>query len=107
MIRAFKYRLYPNTNQGRELGIMLETHRRLYNHCLEWRKTAWEAERRGVTFTEQRAWYIATWRGHPYYSRLNSNGADETIRRLDLAFRAFFRRLEAGQKPGYPRFKGR
>jgi len=29
------------------------------------------------------------------------------IRRLDRAFRGFFRRVKAGEKPGYPRVKGR
>ena len=28
-------------------------------------------------------------------------------RAQDKAFRAFFRRLQAGEKPGFPRFKGR
>ena len=41
MLRAYKYRLWTNTSQERELGIMLETHRRLYNACLEQRKTAY------------------------------------------------------------------
>jgi putative transposase len=30
-----------------------------------------------------------------------------TLRRLDKAFQAFFRRLKAGETPGYPRFKSR
>lgn len=29
----------------------------------------------------------------------------QTLRRLDLAFQAFFRRVKAGQTPGFPRFK--
>ncbi|MFE9045652.1 RNA-guided endonuclease InsQ/TnpB family protein, partial [Streptomyces sp. NPDC007818] len=29
-----------------------------------------------------------------------------TLRRLDKAFAAFFRRIKAGDKPGYPRFRG-
>jgi putative transposase len=29
------------------------------------------------------------------------------LRRLDTAFHAFFRRVNAGDKPGYPRFRGR
>jgi putative transposase len=29
------------------------------------------------------------------------------LRRIDLAFAAFFRRVKAGQTPGYPRFRGR
>ena len=28
-----------------------------------------------------------------------------TLRRLDKAFAAFFRRIKAGQTPGFPRFK--
>jgi len=28
-----------------------------------------------------------------------------TLKRLDLAFKAFFRRVEAGEEPGFPRFK--
>ena len=31
----------------------------------------------------------------------------QLLRRLDKAFSAFFRRLKAGEKPGFPRFKGR
>lgn len=31
----------------------------------------------------------------------------EALKRLDLAFRAFFRRVKAGEKPGYPRFRSR
>ncbi|MEU7742378.1 transposase [Nonomuraea sp. NPDC049158] len=30
----------------------------------------------------------------------------QTLRRLDKAFEAFFRRIRNGEKPGYPRFKG-
>ena len=48
MRRAFKFRLYPNANQTRELDSMLETHRRLYNLCLEQRKTEYEMHRRSV-----------------------------------------------------------
>jgi hypothetical protein len=28
------------------------------------------------------------------------------LRRLDKAFSAFFRRMKAGETPGFPRFKG-
>jgi hypothetical protein len=46
MRRAFHYRLWTNANQERELGIMLESHRRLYNACLQQRKMAYESEQR-------------------------------------------------------------
>lgn len=31
----------------------------------------------------------------------------DVLRRLDKSFKAFFRRVKAGAKPGYPRFKGK
>ena len=107
MRRAFKFRLYPNANQTRELGIMLETHRRLYNACLEQRNTAWETEKRSVGYYDQCAWFTAERKANPFYARLNAQTAQATMRRLDKAFGAFFRRCKAGKKPGHPRFKGR
>jgi hypothetical protein len=41
------------------------------------------------------------------YGRWSFTCERAAIRRLDRAFQAFFRRAKTGQKPGYPRFKGR
>ena len=38
---------------------------------------------------------------------LNFSSMQQTLRRLNKAFNAFFRRVKAGEKPGFPRFKGR
>ncbi len=105
MLRTFKYRLWTNRNQERELGIMLETHRRLYNACLEQRKTAYEIEKRSVRYGEQSAWFKAERAINPYFARTNFSSAQATMRRLEKAFLAFFRRMKSGEKPGYPRFK--
>lgn len=106
MLRTFKYRLWTNRNQERELGIMLETHRRLYNACLEQRKTAYEADKRSVRYVEQSAWFKTERTTNPFFARLNFSSAQATMRRLDKAFQAFFRRIRSGETLGYPRFKG-
>ena len=41
----------------------------------------------------------------PEFVDLGSHALQQTLRRLDLAFAAFFRRVKAGQTPGFPRFK--
>ena len=41
------------------------------------------------------------------YERWSFNCERAAIRRLDETFQGFFRRVKAGEKPGYPRFKGR
>ncbi len=108
MRRAFKYRLFTNANQERELASALETHRRLYNACLDQRKTAWETDQRSVKYTEQSPWYKAQRAVNPFFARINFSSAQATMRRLDKAFANFFRRVkEKAARPGYPRFKGR
>ncbi|MFH0351027.1 MAG: RNA-guided endonuclease InsQ/TnpB family protein [Chromatiales bacterium] len=108
MFRAYKFRLEPGVNQARELGIALETHRHLYNACLAERKAAFETEKRSVKYTEQSAWFTQQRSSNPWFARLNFSSAQATMRNLDKAFQAFFRRVKAGEKePGYPRFKGR
>jgi putative transposase len=86
---------------------MRETHRRLYNACLDERKTTYETTGRTVKYTEQSARFTATRKTNPFYAEINFSSAQATMRRLDKAYKAFFRRVKAGEKPGYPRFKGR
>jgi len=57
MRRAYKFRLYPNANQMRELSIMLETHRRLYNECLAQRCDAWTKEQKSLSSIDQWKWF--------------------------------------------------
>jgi putative transposase len=105
--RAFKFRLFTNANQERELGIMLETHRRLYNLCLEQRRDLYRQHKHAVRYIDQSAEFKDLRSDNTYFARLNFSSAQATMRRLDKSFVAFFRRVNAGQKPGYPRFKAR
>src|SRR5690606_19232447 len=41
------------------------------------------------------------------FARWNYSAAQQLLRRVDKAFKAFFRRIKAGEKPGFPRFKSR
>jgi putative transposase len=107
MRKAFKYRLYPTAEQEQALVEMLETHRRLYNQALAERKTAWEEEQRTVTYGQQSAHLKEERIANAYLARTNFSSCQATLRRLDRAFQAFFRRVQAGETPGYPRFKGR
>jgi putative transposase len=105
--RAFKYRLFTNTNQERELGIMLKSHRRLFNTCLDYRQLAYSQCHATISYADCSRWFKYQRRTNPYYARLNFSSAQVTMRRLDKSFNNFFRRVKAGDQPGYPRFKGR
>jgi putative transposase len=107
MRRAYAFRLYPDDHAERELEIMLETHRRLYNTCLDYRQLAYSQYGASISYADCSRWFKHQRDTDPYFARLNFSSAQATMRRLDRAFAAFFRRVEAGQEPGYPRFKGR
>jgi putative transposase len=102
-----KFRIWTSAKQAAVLAQMLETHRRLYNDCLAQRKTAYETEKRSVSYGQQSTWFKGERKVNVWYDGTNFSSAQATMRRLDRAFGAFFRRIKAGEKPGYPRFKGR
>jgi putative transposase len=107
MRRAFKFRLYPNVNQTRELNIMVETHRRLYNVALEQRKLAYETRGLSINYNTQSGQLKELRASDPYQARTNFSSEQATLRRLDKSYQNFFRRCKQGAKEkGFPRFKG-
>src|SRR4051794_5334237 len=107
MLKAYKYRAYPTRAQSEAMTELVETHRHLYNRALAERNDAWEQEQRSVSYGDQSATLKAQRESNPYLARTNFSSCQATLRRLDRAFQAFFRRVKAGETPGYPRFKGR
>jgi putative transposase len=107
VVKTFQYRLYPSRSQETGLTQTLETCRRFYNHCLEERKVAWETEKRSVSKKDQLRQVKALKATSPYAEGIHSHVLQVVVADLDKAFQAFFRRVKAGDKPGYPRFKGR
>lgn len=107
MRKSYKFRAYPTKAQAATMETMVETHRHLYNRALAERKDAWEQEQRGVSYGDQSATLKAQRATNPYITLTNFSSCQATLRRLDTAFQAFFRRVKAGEKAGYPRFRGR
>lgn len=105
MRKAYKYRLYPNRIQSDALDAMLESHRRLYNLALRERRDVYESEKHSVSYYEQSARFKETRPALSSFAALNFSSAQATLRRLDKAFKAFFRCVKSGDAPGYPRFK--
>lgn len=85
---------------------LLEAHRCLYNSALTQRKNCYEAEQKTVTYGEQSARLKVARKADDSLALANFSSCQRTLRRLDHAFQAFFRRIKAGEKAGYPRFRG-
>ncbi|MEW2488779.1 transposase [Streptomyces sp. NPDC048411] len=108
MIRAYKFRLRPTAVQARALGEMLRDHCSLYNGALQERRDAYRhVSKTSIKYGDQSAQLKEIRAFDPQrQGRWSFSSQQATLRRLDKAFQAFFRRVRAGQTPGYPRFKG-
>ena len=78
-----------------------------YNKTLEIRKNAWENEGKSLSKYETNN-MLPEWKADkPELKDVFSQVLQNVHERVDLALKAFLRRVKAGEKPGYPRFRGR
>ncbi|OPY47044.1 MAG: putative transposase [Methanosaeta sp. PtaU1.Bin028] len=105
MNTAYKFRMYPTKQQEAQLYLTLETCRHLYNLALADRKNAYEVEGISRSYEDQ-AGMLTAEKKEGNFKGVFSQVLQDVLRRLDKSFKAFFRRVKAGEKPGYPRFKG-
>ena len=105
MKTAYKFRMYPNRDQEAQLELTLDTCRRLYNTALADRKNSYELEGVRRSYEDQAAMLVAE-KKDGNFKDVFSQVLQDVLRRLDKSFKAFFRRVKAGENPGYPRFKG-
>ncbi|MFF4624420.1 RNA-guided endonuclease InsQ/TnpB family protein [Nonomuraea jabiensis] len=108
MRRSFKFLLRPTRHQEITLTAMLDDHRALYNAALQERREAWRRCKVSIRYGDQSAQLKEIREVDPEgQGRWSFTSQQQTLRRLNKAFQAFFRRVRAGETPGYPRFKGR
>ena len=106
MHKAFVYRLYPTTKQAEQLTWILDRCRELYNAALEERRDAYRMAGKSLSCPEQHHELPGLKEACPEYKQVGSQVLQDVLQRVEQAFAAFFRRVKAGQTPGYPRFKG-
>jgi len=106
MRKMFQFRIYPTKSQEKKLNETLHECRWLYNHLLEKRKEAYEQEGKSLSCYGQQATYPMLKQERPSLNKVHSQVLQNVAVRIDLAFKAFFRRCRAGEKPGFPRFRG-
>ncbi len=105
--RSFRYRLSPTVRQRAALEVLLGSQCELYNAALEERRGAWKWEHRSVSYVDQCRTLTGLREVRPEILSGGVTVCRGTLRRLDCAFAAFYRRCRAGQTPGYPRFRPR
>lgn len=80
--------------------------RALYNHLLAERRDACKQTGKSSGLYAQQMSYSALKEADPALREVHSQVLQNVAVRIDLAFKAFFRRVKSGETPGYPRFRG-
>jgi putative transposase len=124
-IKAYKYRIYGNKATTEKLDGVLHRCRELYNAGLQERRDAYEmmvkrhpnyyddearkqlTREHAVGYYEQKRELVDIKELRPEYQDIASHVLQDVILRLKHAFDGFFRRVQNGEQPGYPRFQGR
>jgi putative transposase len=104
--QTFKYKLLPTPEQEQTMLFVLRRCRELYNAALQERRDAWQKCHKSVTCAHQSTELPGIKEVRPEYHDIHSQMLQDVLTRLDRAFQAFFRRVESGEEPGYPRFQG-
>ena len=107
MIVTYRFRLLPTKAQRRTLEQILESQRQLYNAALEERIGAYRKANVTLTYFDQTKGLTEWRRSDAEASVLPVYLQRATLKRLDEAYQGFFRRVKKGDKPGFPRFRGK
>lgn len=105
MLKAYKYRIYPCKEQQNKIDRTIETCRYLYNDLLSERKFMYEYDQTNITYRWQQDSLPYRKKINSYLMEVHSQVLQDVARRVDKAFKNFFRRVKEGEVPGYPRFK--
>ncbi len=103
--RTYRFRLHPTSRQCVALERELRLQREIYNAALEERIGAWR-KGRSVTYVDQCRELTQLRDDRPDVLACGVTLCRGTLKRLDRAYAAFFRRVKRGETPGFPRFQG-
>jgi putative transposase len=101
------FRLRPTARQHVALAACVEAHRELYNAALQERRDAWSHSKTRINYGDQSAQLTEIRSARPDQAVWSFSSQQATLRRLNMSFQGFLRRVKRGQKAGYPRFKGK
>jgi putative transposase len=117
--------MYGNKQTMEKLQWTLDCCRELYNAGLQERRDAYEmavkrhpgyydeetrqqlTREHAVGYYEQKRELVGVKEERPEYQDIASHVLQDVIMRLKRAYDDFFRRVQHGEQPGYPRFQGR
>lgn len=105
--KTYKFRLYPSKSQTTKLETTLDLCRELYNSALQERRDAWKLNRINISNQNQEKQLPEIKTIREDLNGVHSQVLQNVLKRVDLAFQAFFSRVKRKEKAGFPRFQNK
>jgi len=105
--KSYKYRIYPARVQESKLENQFSMCRHLYNWNLAERIDAYRKDGTTISYNQQQNRLPALKKERPWFRSVYSQVLQDVLKRLDKSYQGFFRRVKAGETPGFPKFKKR
>jgi putative transposase len=97
----------PTRSQEAKLLAVLDLNRELYNAALQERRDAYRMCGKSINYIDQANQLPEIKEVRPDLQGVYSQILQDTLRRLDKTWGAFYERVKKGVKAGFPRFKAR
>ena len=103
MLKAYKYRIYPNNEQKVQIAKTFGCCRFVYNQTLAYRKARYEKEKKSVSKTDCNNYCNRELKKkYEWLKKVDKFSLTNAIYNMDSAYQKFFR-----EHAGYPKFKSK
>lgn len=109
MLKAYKYRIYPNKQQQILLNKTFGCCRLIYNHMLHERIAIYEQYKddkeqlKAIKYTTEKKLK----QQYNFLKEIDSIALQQSRLNLDIAYKNFFRGIKKNQKVGFPKYKAK
>ena len=106
ILRAYKYRIYPNKKQQELINKTIGCCRFVYNYYLNKKIELYKTEQKSINYNACANDLKNLKNQYEWLKEVDSISLQQTLKDLDTAYQNFFRRIKNGEKEvGFPKFK--
>lgn len=107
MLKAYKYRIYPNKEQEVLINKTIGCCRFIFNHYLNERIEAYKNDGKSISYYDTTKSLTALKKELLWIKEVDAVALQQSLKDLDQAYKNFFKRIKQGGAVGFPKFKSK
>ena len=107
MLKAYKYRIYPNKEQQIIIDKTIGSCRFVFNHYLELRINEYKNNNKSLSYNDNANDLKELKNNFKWLKEVDSISLQQVLKDLDKAYKNFFKGIKNGTGIGFPKFKSK